>query len=173
MSDQFIGEIRIFAGNFAPVGWALCNGQLLPIQQNTALFSLIGTYYGGNGTSNFQLPNLQGNVIVGPGQGLGLSNYDIGEVGGSPNVTLLTNEIPSHTHVPHASSAGGDSDKPATNTVWAASTDGDNLYATAKNSSMAATALNPAGSNLPHNNMQPFLVLNYIIALQGIFPARS
>jgi microcystin-dependent protein len=173
MSDQFIGEIRIFAGDFAPVGWAMCNGQLLPIQQNTALFSIIGTYYGGNGTSNFQLPNLQGNVIVGPGQGLGLSFYDIGEVGGSPNVTLLTNEIPSHTHVPNASSAGGEADKPATNTVWAASTDGDSLYGATKNSSMAATALNPTGGNLPHNNMQPFLVLNYIIALQGIFPPRS
>jgi microcystin-dependent protein len=174
MSDFYLGEVRIFAGNFAPRGWALCNGQLMSIQQNVALFSIIGTYYGGNGTTNFALPNLQGHVAVGPGQGPGLSTYVLGETIGSSAVTLNSTQLPSHNHVANASSAGGNAGAPATNTIWAASTDGDNLYASSgKNSTMAMTALSPTGGNQPHNNMQPFLVLNYIIALIGIFPSRS
>ena len=107
MADQFVAEIRIFAGNFAPKGWAFCNGQVMPISQNTALFSLIGTYYGGNGTSNFALPNLQASVPIGVGQGPGLTPRDQGETGGEPAVTLLSSQLPAHSHTALASSAGG------------------------------------------------------------------
>jgi len=155
----------------------MCNGQLLPINQNTALFSLLGTYYGGDGRSNFGLPNLQGSAPLCPGQGPGLSTRYVGEVGGSQNVTLLTTEIPSHSHTAMASTSGG-SDSP-TNNAWGESKLGKtplNMYAASNNATnvqMYPFALGIAGSSLPHNNMPPYLCLNFIIALQGIFPARG
>ena len=174
MSDQFVAEIRIFAGNFAPRGWAFCNGQLLPITQNTALFSLLGTTYGGDGQSNFALPNLQGSAPLQQGQGPGLSLYDLGQQGGVPAVTLLTSEIPSHSH--QAQAVGGNNKtSPITNT-W--STLGSTrtpppLYSDTQNTSMSpASALALTGGGLPHNNMSPYLCLTFIIAMQGIFPAR-
>jgi microcystin-dependent protein len=171
MSSPFVAEIRMFAGNFAPTGWALCNGQILPISQNTALFSLLGTTYGGNGQSTFALPNLQDSVPMHPGQGQGLSLRDLGEQGGSESVTLLTSEIPLHTHTLRASSEIGE-DRTVTDESIAQST-GGNLYAAPNNlTQMAPEALPPAGGSLPHNNMMPYLTLNFIIALQGIFPPR-
>jgi microcystin-dependent protein len=175
MSDQFVAEIRIFAGNFAPTGWALCNGQLMPISQNTALFSLLGTTYGGDGKSTFALPNLQGAAPLQAGQGPGLSLYDLGETIGSPSVTLLTTEMPAHSHGALAVAAVGASDP--TNNAWASGAKGfGNVYspsAQATNVQMAPTCLSISGGSLPHNNMMPYLCLTFIIALQGIFPPRS
>jgi microcystin-dependent protein len=176
MSDQFISEIRMFAGNFAPTGWALCNGQLLPISQNTALFSLLGTTYGGDGKSTFGLPNLQGSAPVGAGQGPGLSVRDLGEIGGAQTVTLLESEMPAHSHTAQASTSGG-TDSPA-NAAWGESKLGKTplaVYAASgpNNVLMSPQGLSTAGGNVPHNNMPPFLCLTFIIALQGIFPARS
>lgn len=174
MSNPFVAEIRIFAGNFAPTGWALCNGQLLPISQNTALFSLLGTMYGGDGKSNFALPNLQGSAPLQQGQGSGLSLRVQGEVGGEQNVTLLPTEMPSHTHTVQCVSAGGGTNSPA-NAIWAGGGRGaPPMYVPAGNAaamSPGATAIN--GGNQPHNNMPPFLCLTFIIALQGVFPPRS
>jgi microcystin-dependent protein len=176
MADQFVAEIRMFAGNFAPTGWALCNGQLLPISQNTALFSLLGTTYGGDGKSTFALPNLQGSAPLGAGQGPGMSLRDLGESGGEQSVTLLTSEMPAHSHTARASTSGG-VNSPA-GTVWGESKLGKtplSVYAAsgATNVSMSPSALAITGGNLPHNNMPPYLCLNFIIALQGIFPPRS
>lgn len=176
MADQFVAEIRMFAGNFAPTGWALCNGQLLPISQNTALFSLLGTNYGGDGRTTFGLPNLQGSAPLAPGQGPGLSLRVLGEMGGEQTVTLLTTEIPAHTHTVMASTGGG-TDSP-TGATWAESKLGKTplpVYAAsgANNVAMHPSALSLAGGGLPHNNMPPYLCLTFIIALQGIFPARS
>ena len=176
MADQFVAEIRIFAGNFAPKGWAFCNGQVMPISQNTALFSLIGTYYGGNGTSNFALPNLQTSVPIGVGQGPGLTPRDQGETGGEPAVTLLSSQLPVHSHPALASSAGGQN-TPAGN-AWGESKLGKtplNNYAPngVDNVPMNPSALSVTGGNQPHNNMPPYLCLNFIIALQGIFPSRN
>ena len=175
MSNPFVAEIRIFAGNFAPVGWALCQGQLLPISQNTALFSLIGTFYGGNGQSTFGLPDFQDTAPINQGQGPGLSQRDIGETSGSEFVTLLQSEIPAHNHLLQGTSSAADQTTPAGN-VWAASTVGRTpppLYSTTQNTTMAPTALTPTGASLPHNNLHPYLTLNFIIALQGVFPPRS
>ena len=176
MSDQFVAEIRIFAGNFAPKGWAFCDGQILPISQNTALFSLLGTTYGGDGKSNFALPNLQGSAPLQPGQGPGLSLRDLGEVGGEQTVTLLTTEIPVHSHAPQGNTVGGDQNNPA-GTTWAKPHTGKTSLNTYSNSNANASVLmNPlpaAGGSQPHNNMPPFLALNFIIALQGIFPPRG
>jgi len=175
MSDQFVAEIRIFAGNFAPTGWAFCQGQLLPISQNTALFSLIGTFYGGNGQSTFGLPDFRGRAPINQGQGPGLSQRTIGEMSGSESVTLIQSEIPAHNHLLQGTAAGADQTTPAGN-FWAASNVGRTpppLYSTTQNTTMAPSALTPAGGSLPHNNMHPFLTLNFIIALQGIFPPRS
>lgn len=169
--DPFVGEIQIFAGNFAPRGWAFCNGQLLPISQNTALFSLLGTNYGGDGRSTFALPNLQGVVPIQWGQGAGLSDYVIGETGGQDTVTLLTSEIPSHTHQLKGTTDTGNTNSPSGN-VLGENAGGVNNYSDSTNSSMNALTANTAGSSLPHNNMQPYLTLNYIIALQGVFPPR-
>ena len=176
MADQFVAEIRIFAGNFAPLGWAFCNGQILPISQNTALFSLIGTFYGGNGTSNFALPNLQGSAPLGQGQGSGLSLRSVGESGGGQTVTLLASQMPAHGHSAMAVTSGGQ-DTPAGN-VWGESKLGKTplyVYAAsgAANVNMNPGALAPAGSNQPHNNMPPYLCLSFIIALTGVFPARG
>jgi microcystin-dependent protein len=174
MADPFVAEIRIFPFNFAPLGWAFCNGQLLPISQNTALFSLLGTTYGGNGKSTFGLPNLQGSAPMFWGQGPGLTNRQIGEIGGSETVTLLASEIPSHNHsvgaqnVPLggvASPAGNVLNRPASG----------NLFGTVAPVPvpMSAQAISPTGTGLPHNNMMPYLTFNFCIALQGVFPPRS
>jgi microcystin-dependent protein len=176
MANPFVAEIRIFPFNFAPVGWALCNGQILPISQNTALFSLIGTTYGGNGTSNFALPNLQGSAPMAPGQGPGLSNRDLGEAAGSPTVTLLQTEVPLHSHIAGCDSGAGSQVSPAKG-MWAA-TAGDSTppphYSNASpNVAMSSSALGSTGGNQPHNNMQPYLTLNFCIALTGVFPPRS
>jgi microcystin-dependent protein len=185
MSDQFVAEIRLFACNFPPKGWAFCAGQLLPISQNTALFSLLGTQYGGDGKSTFALPNLQGAVPIGQGNGPGLSQRFIGETGGEPSVTLLTTEMPLHTHNVVASTttgtatassgnqlavptAGGSSKLGGGNTVsfYSANTNNAKMQ-------LSPTAIGVAGGGQPHNNMMPFLGLNFCIALQGIFPARN
>jgi microcystin-dependent protein len=172
MSEKFVAEIRIFPFNFAPSGWALCNGQLMPISQNTALFSLLGTTYGGDGKSTFALPNLQGNAAMHPGQGPGLSLHDLGEMGGSEAVTLLESEIPAHSHSVSASQADGTSQTPAGEKL--ATGIGIGQYAAAAAATqLSPNALAPAGSSQPHNNMQPYLTLNFCIALQGIFPPRS
>jgi microcystin-dependent protein len=172
MADPFVAEIRIFPFNFAPKGWAFCNGQLLPISQNTALFSLLGTTYGGDGKSTFALPDLQGSAPMHPGQGPGLSLHDLGESSGSETVTLLESEIPSHSHALMASNQLGDT-ATATNSYLARTT--FNMYQQTTNSNFASTApqaLTPAGGGLPHNNMMPYLTLNFCIALQGVFPPR-
>ncbi len=171
MSDQFVGEIRVFPFNFAPVGWAMCSGQLLPISQNTALFSLLGTQFGGNGTSNFQLPDLRGSVPINQGDGAGLTSRVIGEVGGSPTVTLTVAEIPAHSHGV-ACAATGTADGPL-DAVFAGSQEGNAYAPPGTMVNMSAAAVAPAGGGQPHNNMPPYLVLNFCIALQGVFPARS
>ena len=176
MSNPILAEIRIFTGGFAPKGWATCDGQLMPISQNTALFSLLGTTYGGNGTSNFALPNLQGSAPMQAGQGPGLSLRDLGEVGGEQTVTLLQTEMPAHSHTAQGST-GSDQITPVNN-AWAsgAKLGGGNIYipsTPATNVQMNPFATSIAGGSLPHNNMMPFLGLTFIIALQGVFPARS
>ncbi len=176
MSSPFVAEIRIFGFNFAPNGWAFCNGQLFPISQNTALFSLLGTTYGGDGKSTFALPNLQGSAPLQPGQGPGLSLYDLGENGGETTVTLLQSEMPAHTHSPlQASTGAGNLQSPA-NAVWGTAEvlrQGVNLYAASDGNNMSFQALSMMGGDQPHNNMPPYLVLNFCIALQGIYPPRT
>lgn len=169
MSDPFVAEIRIFPFNFAPKGWAWCNGQLLPISQNTALFSLLGTTYGGDGKSTFALPDMQGNAPIHAGQGQGLSEYDLGQMGGSETVTLLQTEMPAHSHSLSASTEAGDTNLPAGNFTGT----GSSIYAPAAQLvGMSPQSLSPAGGSLPHNNMMPYLTFYFNIALQGIFPAR-
>jgi microcystin-dependent protein len=170
MADPFVAEIRIFPFNFAPTGWAFCDGQLLPLSQNTALFSLLGTTYGGNGKSNFALPDLQGRAPMHPGQGPGLSLHDLGETGGSETVTLLESEIPAHSHAPRATQDDDDSTIPVGNCYGQLSVQ---FAAPANLVAMAPETLAPAGGDQPHNNMQPYLTLNFCIALQGVFPPRS
>jgi microcystin-dependent protein len=171
--DPFVAEIRIFPFNFAPKGWAFCNGQLLPISQNTALFSLLGTTYGGDGKSNFALPDLEGRAPMHPGQGPGLSLHDLGETGGSETVTLLQSEMPSHPHGMRADALDpADTNVPSPNAAYASST-GGTLYQGAQNGQLAPQALAPAGGDQPHNNLQPYLTLYFNIALQGVFPPRT
>lgn len=173
MSDQFVAEMRIFPFNFPPTGWAFCNGQLMPISQNTALFSLLGTTYGGDGKSTFALPDMQGNAPMQPGQGQGLSLRDLGEQSGVESITLLQSEIPVHTHALKASSDAGDLFAPSAATSLAGSTGASAYQPAATNLvPLAPQALSLAGGGLPHNNMQPYLTLNFCIALQGIFPQR-
>jgi microcystin-dependent protein len=171
--DPFVAEIRIVPFNFAPKGWAFCDGQLLPLSQNTALFSLLGTVYGGDGKSTFALPDLQGAAALHPGQGPGLSLRDLGEMGGAQSVTLLVSEMPAHTHTVNGITILSTTSTPASNMVLSRSANG-NAYADAASGfqTFAPEALTPAGGSLPHNNLQPYLTLNYIIALQGVFPAR-
>jgi microcystin-dependent protein len=172
MADPFVAEIRIFPFNFAPKGWAWCDGQLMPLSQNTALFSLLGTTYGGDGKSNFALPDLQGRAPMHPGQGPGLSLHDLGEAAGSEIVTLLQSEIPAHSHSYSVAGQLGLNNSPA-NQLCAVG-DGINLYAPATNlTPMAPEALAPAGGDQPHNNMQPYLTFYFCIALQGVFPPRT
>ena len=166
MAEPFIGQIILFAGNFAPRGYAFCAGQLLPIAQNTALFSILGTTYGGNGQTTFALPDLRGRAPLSSGQGPGLSNYDLGQSAGQETHTLNANEMPQHTHLPQA--ASGDQ---TTNRAAGSVPASGGAYATTANASGAATS--SAGGSQPHNNLQPYLVLNYCIALEGIFPSRN
>jgi microcystin-dependent protein len=175
MMDPFVAEIRIFPFNFPPRGWAFCDGQLLAISQNTALFSLLGTTYGGNGKSNFALPDLQGRAPMHPGQGPGLSLHDLGETGGSETVSLLETEMPSHSHGMFGTVEDG-TQGTLTNGVTLARSVGGSLYQSNSSSglvAMNADALTPTGGDNPHNNMQPYLTLNFCIALQGVFPPRT
>jgi microcystin-dependent protein len=175
MADPFVAEIRIFPFNFAPKGWAWCNGQLLPLSQNTALFSLLGTTYGGDGKSTFALPDLEGRAPMHPGQGPGLSLHDLGETGGSETVTLLASEMPAHTHALRANATIGDNNAPGSGVSLARS---NNASAYQTNTSqnlamMASQTISPAGGDQPHNNMQPYLTFYFNIALQGVFPPRG
>ena len=171
--DPFVAEIRIFPFNFAPKGWAFCDGQLLPISQNTALFSLLGTFYGGDGKSTFALPDLQGSVPMHPGQGPGLSDHFLGEMSGSETVTLLDSEMPVHSHgVMSVAAVFSGNTNIVTGNAFAQSAQG-NAYTPAANLvTMSEEVLTPAGGDMPHNNLQPYLTLNFCIALQGVFPAR-
>ena len=175
MSDPFVSEIRIFGFNFAPLGWAFCNGQLLPISQNTALFSLLGTTYGGNGTSNFALPNLRGSVGVGQGVGPGLNSRALGEVGGAASSTLITSEMAGHSHVPACDTVGDNSNESPVGNVWGADLDGGfrSYSSGAPNVNMAANLIGNAGGGQAHSNQMPTLALNFCIALQGVYPPRS
>lgn len=176
--DPFVAEIRILACNFPPKGWAFCNGQLLPLSQNTALFSLLGTTYGGDGKSTFALPDMQGNAPMHPGQGPGLSLYDLGETGGSETVTLLESEIPSHSHALLTNTVVGDTNAPSPGVSLARSHNATAYQTTAAqipsdNVIFAFQAIAPTGGSQPHNNMMPYLTLNFCIALQGVFPPRQ
>jgi len=172
MSEPFLGEIRMVGFNFAPRGWALCNGQILPIAQNTALFSLLGTMYGGNGQTTFALPNLMGRAPLHFGQGAGLSNRSQGELAGEERHTLINTEMPAHNHLVNCNNEGATSARPAgqvpgpagANTIYSATSDGN---------TMNPQMVGQAGGNQPHNNMQPYLVVNFVIALEGIFPSRN
>jgi microcystin-dependent protein len=175
VTDPFLAEIRMFAGNFAPRGWALCDGQLISISQNTALFSLLGTTFGGDGRVTFALPNLQGSAPMQQGQGPGLSDRWLGEIGGEQSVTLLTSEMPLHTHQVNAVDASGDATTP-NNALWASAMlgrVGTNMYSSAAPSqTMSPSSTGITGGSQPHNNMPPYLCVTFIIALQGIFPQR-
>lgn len=175
MSSPFVAEIRMFGCNFAPTGWAQCNGQLLPISQNTALFSLLGTFYGGDGKSTFALPNLQDSVPIHQGQGQGLSEYFLGQQGGSATITLLESEMPAHNHFVQAYT-GDPADNRIPGPTMALGTPAPGNFYLAANSplaNMAPQALAPTGSSLPHNNLMPYLVVEFCIAMQGVFPPRS
>jgi microcystin-dependent protein len=174
MANPFVAEIRIVGFNFPPIGWAFCNGQIMPISQNTALFSLLGTTYGGDGRSTFGLPNLQGIAPMQQGQGPGLSLRTLGETGGEQTVTLLQSQIPAHNHFAMAAAPLGEASPNAH--TWGSSVKGHEvmLYAPPPaNTTMNPNALAPAGNSLPHDNMPPYLTLNFIIALQGVYPPRS
>lgn len=174
MSSPFVAEIRMFPFNFAPTGWAQCNGQLLPISQNTALFSLLGTFYGGDGKSTFALPNFQGNTALSQGQGPGLTDRFLGETSGSDFVTLLQTEIPQHTHA--LMGQGVFADRPAPGGNAFARTSGATPYLPAAGSvpvTMSPQALGMTGGSLPHNNMMPYLTVLFCIAMQGVFPPRT
>jgi len=175
MADPFVAEIRIFPFNFPPKGWAFCNGQLLALSQNTALFSLLGTTYGGNGSSNFALPNLEGSAALHPGQGPGLSLYDLGQTGGSDTIALTTAEIPGHGHTVNAKTAGTATDP--NGMLWAnpGGRPAPNFFATAIGTAqnMNGAAFTVSGSSSPHNNLMPYLILNFCIALQGVYPPRT
>jgi microcystin-dependent protein len=178
MSNPFVAEIRIFGFNFAPLGWAFCNGQILPISQNTALFSLLGTTYGGDGKSNFGLPNLQGSAPMHPGQGPGLSLHDLGETGGSDTVTLLQSEIPAHAHAINCLDGprvAGQIGSPGNGILAKTGGSPANAYTSgvSANQSMGTNMIAPVGGNQPHNNLMPYLTLNFCIAMQGVFPPRS
>jgi len=171
MSEPFIGELRLVPYNFAPRGWAACNGQILSIAQNTALYSLLGTTYGGNGQTTFALPDLRGRVPLHTGQGPGLSNYDLGQLGGVESITLTTNEMPAHSHTVEAA-VTGNSNTPNDSVPAAVR---KNKYASAPDgvTPMDAGMIAPSGGSQPHSNVQPYLTLQWIIALEGIYPSRN
>lgn len=170
--DPFVAEIRIFPFNFAPRGWAWCDGQVLPLSQNTALFSLLGTYYGGDGKSNFALPDLQGRAPMHPGQGPGLSLHDLGETGGSETVTLLESEFPAHSHGFNASQSDGTERQPTG--MLPATGIGVSMFQTpGATVQLNPNTLAPAGGDQPHNNMMPYLTFYFCIALQGVYPPRT
>lgn len=175
MTDQFIGEIRTVGFNFAPVGWATCDGQILPISQNTALFSLLGTQFGGDGQTTFALPNLNRTFAIGHGQGPGLTPRTIGDMGGATTVTLTHTEMPNHTHTVNAVAAPGNSGVPE-GRVWAEPRYGRavrDAYSASKNTTLAPDTILPVGNGQPHENMPPFLTMTFVIALTGIFPPRG
>lgn len=180
MSEPFIGQIILFAGNFAPTGWFMCQGQTLAISSYAALFSILGTTYGGNGTTTFQLPDLRSRVPVGWGQGPGLSAYVLGEQGGVENVNLLVSNMPSHTHLVTADASNGNATSPSNallaQTVVSKGSTTYDTYVTgtpAHAVTMNPTTIQPQGGGIPHTNLQPFLGLNYIMAYVGIFPSRN
>jgi microcystin-dependent protein len=175
MTDPFVAEIRIFPFNFAPRGWATCDGQLMPLSQNTALFSLLGTTYGGDGKSNFALPNLQGSAPMHPGQGPGLSMHDLGETGGSETVTLIESEMPAHAHAMNGQGSNSNLNDPK-DAVLARPFGGGNMYKTPDGAAIVALSsesIVQAGGDQPHNNLMPYLTLEFCIALQGVFPPRG
>ena len=177
MADPFLGEIIMFGGTFAPRGWAFCNGQLLPIAQNSALFSILGTTYGGDGRTTFALPDLRGRVPINSGgnsTGPGVSTYTLGERGGAEDVTLSTSQIPSHTHQARCQSGDGNAASPVGNVCADDLGVSSATYSSAgANADMAAAAIANTGGNQAHNNIQPFLAVNFIIALTGVFPSRN
>jgi microcystin-dependent protein len=176
VSDPFVAEIRLFAGNFAPTGWAFCSGQILPISQNTALFSLLGTNYGGNGTSTFGLPNLQGAFPIGQGQGVGLTNRNVGDTGGTANVTLQSNEGAVHSHAAVASTNPATTGNPS-GAVLATTPASNPIYVGSPGEVLTmgplAVGAASAPAAVPHNNLQPYVAVSFIIALEGIYPPRS
>ena len=173
MSSPYVGEIRIFGGNFAPAGWMFCEGQLLPISENETLFNLIGTTYGGDGQETFALPDLRGRLPIHMGTGPGLSTYVIGEMSGTESVTLTVNQLPNHTHPPTALSSNGNANDPA-NRIWANAQSGS-AYTTGSptGATLNPTTLAPIGGSQPHENMQPYLCVSFIISLFGIYPSQS
>lgn len=179
MDTPFIGQVVLFAGNFAPRGWAFCEGQLLSISQNTALFSILGTTYGGNGQTNFALPDLRGRVAVGQGQGPGLSTWVLGEQQGAENVTLISTEMPAHSHLVQVSAGDADTGTASNNFLANANAQFGadqipvNTYNGGTGATLAVNTIGPAGGSQPHQNLQPSLCINYIICLQGIFPSRN
>lgn len=172
MSEPFIGEIKMVGYNFAPRAWASCNGQLLSIAQNTALFSLLGTTYGGNGQTTFALPDLRSRVPVGAGQGPGLSNYTLGQMRGTESHTLSSNEIPAHTHTVNANSGIGTENDPNAHFLSSAPLGLGNVYSTAANTTMPSDTVRSPGSQ-PHANLMPYQAVNYVICLEGVFPSRN
>ena len=173
MAEAYLGELRLFPYNFAPSGWAMANGQILSIAQNTALFSLLGTTYGGNGQTTFQLPDLRGRVPVSQGQGIGLTDYTLGEVTGSENVTLLTTQMPAHTHGVNANAAKATTASPIGNYPASDASEVTAEYSSASSGQMNGNMIAQTGGSQPHTNLQPLLVLTWCIALQGIFPSRN
>lgn len=177
MSEPFLGQIAIYGFNFAPRGWAMCNGQILPIAQNTALFSLLGTTYGGNGQTTFALPNLQSRVPIHFGQGPGLSSYDLGQAAGTESDTLTVNQLPSHNHPVNCAQGAPTTAKPAGNLLANLSIDPPpttaNIYAPTATNTMLPTMIGLTGGNQPFGILQPYLALNFCIALEGIFPSRN
>lgn len=174
-TEPFIGEISIFAGSFAPRGWAFCQGQILSIAQNTALFSLLGTTYGGNGQTTFALPDLRGRVLVGPGQGPGLQSYVQGQMGGQESVTLLSNQMPMHVHPTSVavSSNAGNSAAPNGRTLAASDQRNDQYTDQGANGNLGGVSSGTAGGSQPHENRQPYLCINFIIAVEGVYPSRN
>jgi microcystin-dependent protein len=171
-ATPFLGQVIPVPYNFAPKGWALCNGQLLSVSQNTALFSLLGVNFGGDGKSTFGLPNLQGRTAIDAGQGTGLSNYNVGQTGGADSITLSLSQLAAHSHGALAFGRGGDTNSPS-GADWARPATDTPYGSSTPPGAMSAAATSSAGGSQPHENRQPYLVLNYIIALQGVFPARS